>query len=194
MAKSVTHWLEGSPENKKLIKSSLYAYEDNHHKIVEATFQADGAFDSLWLYVYDSKGNWIKRTQYSASKPRTLEQAANSYDNKGHLMKRTILEHGKTKSTERFQNGRVVEWYQYSLDGSLESLESRTVNHYDERGNEVESLTYDKNNHLKTHIVYAYEYDSRGNWIKANSQVVVKDGKLSKDASVITRVLTYYEK
>ena len=69
---------------------------------------------------------------------------------------------------------------------------SKTVFHYDHKGNEIQLLTYLSNGALKEKIDTSYLYDAVGNWIKRTSTWAIKDGKPGAEVTTTERKIKYY--
>lgn len=74
------------------------------------------------------------------------------------------------------------------------TLTGKEVYKYDDKGNITEMTLLDESGALLGKEIYAYEFDSFGNWTKMTTSVaVIEGGKINFEATEVTyRVITYY--
>ena len=121
-------------------------------------------------FAYDSEGNLVKTTSYSANGEIT-GWSESEYDDKGNKIKHIWYN----------RDGMVQEWYTYG---------------YDADGNETKGYCYNADDTLRSW--YTYEFDSYGNWTKyvshgsdgaivstySNAYEYDSNGKLTKQSSL----------
>lgn len=126
--------------------------------------------------------------------PRYTYKFTYMYDEKGNLKEEFM----------RMNNGKLWLRYVYNLKGNQKetlvydeagSLNQKYVSMLDDKGNEIEKQYFDtKTGTVDEKYSYAYEFDSKGNWIKRTaSKWVDVPGKSSfVPDSVTYRTITYY--
>lgn len=74
------------------------------------------------------------------------------------------------------------------------TLTGKEVYKYDDKGNIMEMTLHDESGTLLSKEVYAYEFDSFGNWTKMTTSVaVIEGGKINFEPTEVTyRTITYY--
>jgi protein TonB len=74
------------------------------------------------------------------------------------------------------------------------TLTGKEVYKYDDKGNIIEMTLQDESGTLLSKEVYAYEFDSFGNWTKMTTSVaVIEGGKINFEPTEVTyRTITYY--
>src|SRR5688572_9801493 len=89
------------------------------------------------------------------------------------------------------KGNRVDNAYFLAAGGSLTGKE---VYKYDERGNIIEMTLHNDDGSLLAKEVYAYEFDTVGNWVKMTTSVAVMEGgKVSFEPSEVTyRTISYF--
>ncbi len=157
-------------------------------------------------YEYDSKGNKISETVEDLAKdegPRLValtDKTIYKYDEMGNLIEAAYFKSDGTKGTHSiFKAHKIVHEYDgkgvqtgtfhYDSDGRLIQKWVRKS-----EGNKVSTEYTDSSGMLKSKSVSAYEYDSRGNWIKRSGFVIeFKDSKTSEKPTIIEhRIISYY--
>ncbi len=129
--------------------------------------QYDARYSQKFKFKYDIQGNLEEKLWYG---------------NDGKLRLRYVY---KSK-------GNQLEMLVYDEDGSLNQRYSSIL---DDKKNKLEMNIFDvKDNSIRERYSYAYEYDSKGNWIKQTvSKWVTKDGKSFFELDYVSyRTLTYY--
>jgi YD repeat-containing protein len=184
-------------------------------------YRKDGAVDSTatWQYnaqgqrvaveAHDSRGNLTRSASFDPAGQLTesddykdgllVGKQVLKYDVKGNLLE--VLRYGDGRSpigglTEpiRLVNsydsaGHLVERQEFKPDGSLMW---RQTSAFDKNRNEAEHLVYDQAGLLKSHMTYAYEYDSAGNWTTQKTTEEVSQNPCSHPIRVVYRMITYY--
>lgn len=116
-----------------------------------------------------------------------------TYDNKGRRAEHVNYDAGDAPRYRRLivfdDHGRLVECNDYDGKGRLEAWSKLTR---DGRGNIIVSEEAEGSFYRK--VVYVYEFDYMGNWIKAtNTSCVFKDGLCTPESSGAKyRTITYY--
>ncbi|MCE3225682.1 MAG: hypothetical protein K0S32_233 [Bacteroidetes bacterium] len=146
-------------KNQRLIAD----YDDNFNVTEQKLYSHSNELCFVYRFEYNEKGY---KTQWQVLDPEDMgifQCNKYSYDDKGNLITEDIYEFG-------------------------DELKSKKIFNYDSKNN----LTREQNKHAtkKTFdedLVYKYEFDSIGNWIK---KTIYKNGSLS---SVIEREFEYYK-
>lgn len=128
----------------------------------------DGSILHKWIPKYDTHGNRTEEEIYLGDR-ELLGRYVYVYDVKGHRIE-----------TKRYD--------------SKASLSHRWVYNYDTDGKISEQIEYEGGTAGISTRFYGYQFDSRGNWIKATtSKLVKKKGQSSfEPVEVLYRVITYY--
>jgi hypothetical protein len=132
--------------------------------------KSDPRFSNKFTFQYDDQKRLIEKAWIS---------------NNGRLSIRYVYKYTGNPANQR-------EELVYSADGSLNQ---RSLSILDDQGNEVEQTSFEtRDGSVRGRYSYAYESDSKGNWIKrTTSKWVTKDGKsYYAPASVDYRTITYY--
>lgn len=89
------------------------------------------------------------------------------------------------------KGGKIDNAY-YPVAGN--ALTGKEVYKYDDKGNITEMTLYGGDGAVLSKEVYAYDFDTLGNWTKMTSSVaVIEDGKVAFEPSEVTyRAITYY--
>ncbi len=79
----------------------------------------------------------------------------------------------------------------YNSDGALASW---NVTAYDDKGNEIESVSKKANGSVVNKSIYSYEFDFAGNWVRRNISILVDSGGqlYFEPYGVMYRTITYY--
>jgi hypothetical protein len=141
-------------DEEKLSRKSLYIYDDKGNNIEEERYNEEGKKEGKTFYKYDDKGNEIEGIWY---------------DEKEEINVKIQTQYkGKNKK---------LEWLVYSPDGSF----SRNVNKYDDKGNNIERVQYNKNE--KFNLKLSWKYDKKGNKLEESeydNNGILKGKKLYK--------------
>lgn len=88
--------------------------------------------------------------------------------------------------------GNKIDNAYYPVAGN--TLTGKEVYQYDDKGNITEMILYDGDNSVLSKEVYAYEFDTLGNWTKMTASLaVIEAGKIVFEPSEVTyRAITYY--
>lgn len=152
----------------------VYAYKYNNKKnIIEDNLLKNDSgehFKGRNIYVYDGKGNVIKKTSYNfAEEVSGIRKYV--YDFNGNLIERIIVEgEGSFHRNEKSYPSRK----KYKYDSFNKIIESTIYNSYTGNVESVESWKYEK-------------YDERNNWVKA----IVYENHIPK--FIIEKEIEYYK-
>ena len=128
----------------------------------------DGSLLYKWILKYDTQGNRTEEDIYLGDRELSTRYVY-AYDVKGHR----------------------IETKRYDSQGSVTH---RWVYNYDTDGKIKEQIEYEGGTPGISTRFYDYQFDSRGNWIKATISKLVKKKGLSsfEPVEVAYRVITYY--
>jgi hypothetical protein len=131
-------------------------------------YQSDGTPRFRMVISCDNKARWAEIRQYKAE---------------GVLESRTTC----TADAKL----RVTRCLVYTADGSVDSQE---VIVSDAKGYVTEVASYRADGSVKKRLLYGYEFDAKGNWIKkTKSEWITKNGKsFFEPRQIISRTITYY--
>lgn len=92
-----------------------------------------------------------------------------------------------------YKGGKTDNAYFLAAAGTA-ALTGKEVYKHDARGNVTEMIVYNADGSILSKEVYAYEFDTFGNWVKMTTSIaVVENGKLSFEPTEVTyRTITYY--
>ncbi|MGB5037043.1 MAG: hypothetical protein WBQ66_10565, partial [Blastocatellia bacterium] len=163
----------GYIDGKRVSKSNSIRYEYNPPPMMGAAPapgpqpKRDARYDYEYAYRYDSTRRLIEMTMYM---------------NDGSRGMRYVYEYRGNEKEKRAYTSEDV-------------LNQRYVSVLDKNGNEIEWTSFDTGDgSIKYRYVYAYDFDTAGNWVKKTRQkVVVRDGKSTLEPSSVTyRTIAYY--
>ena len=176
-----------------------------------------GPFDA-----YDIKGNSISssRNRFDPDNPQDRLHRYPFGDDLPVIEKVNVAPDGTLLSTYIYSYNNISrqsEWivclpnglieqrtvYSFSFDGRLDEqttydsamqVFSRTTYTYDDKGNEIEQTSYEKDGSITSAVVFEYEFDKTGNWVKKVMTIKKpKEGQLSIEAIVVYyRGITYH--
>lgn len=168
--------------------SGKYQYDFNGRMIAK---YHDGECEEQ--YEYDGKGN-IVQVYY----PNTDGKDLYEYDQHNLATKQLSISGenslvgslfgGPKRKLTLFVNdkfGNSVEMKVY--DAESKQLLFTQKNTANDKGDEVESIGYNGDGSVYSHVKYNYQYDAKGNWIL--KQTLTKDGKIYRENK---RVITYH--
>jgi hypothetical protein len=182
---------------------SVFAY-DPQGRLKEGTeFNYKGGADFKWEYSYDPTGKRIEETRYDLNTKSFFSRSSYLYDDAGNLIEETrlhALSANDFKWIYRYDDKRnkieedfFVTKFHKPSNGKKSTLDTRTVWHYDGKGNAVDETRYDPSGSMKSKKFYSYEYDARGNWIEQFARTATSSGRPEADPSEVTyRTITYY--
>jgi YD repeat-containing protein len=153
--------------------------------------------------------SWAQRNPASAQAPAVIAALGNDKDQdglKGPVNRvRTETARLSTKDGRLVEGGReLLETTSYDAHGkrtdnayyliSGNPQVGREEYTYDERGNVSEMILHDGNDQILRREVYAYAYDTIGNWVKMITyEVVYEQGKVAQQPTEVTyRNISYY--
>ncbi len=173
-----------------LDSKSTYKYDEKGNNIEENYFETDGSLNTKWINQYDNKDNIVSKYEYNLvgtihSKERY------KYDEKGNLIETYTRYPDSPKEFDREnykydEKGNIIEIYGIGYSSLIGEGESKRNYKYDEKGNIIEenyygnvtSYKYNSKNDLteineynsygklSNNLIFKYEYDKIGNWIK----------------------------
>ncbi len=184
---------------------SFYVYDANGNRVEESNYNSEGKLSFKRTYEYDIAGNEVGVNRYNSNGSLLIKYVCQydvngnkieekRYNSDGNLFSRYIFKYNV--------EGNLLEENSYEADGSLfcqktfrydsdSNLIEWNENYvgdgventykYDTKGNLIE-----ENNYGCPKIVYFYEYDEEGNWIK---QIEYKNGVVVE--KIIERSFVY---
>ncbi|MBV9210920.1 MAG: RHS repeat protein [Acidobacteria bacterium] len=173
---------DGYDLQNKLLGKRTYVYDEQGNLIEEESVKLDDSKqvygNSLTKYKYDGNGNRIERATYQRD-----GSALRPYDFRLGYYREIYLYDAK---------GRRIATSYIGLD---EKLYRTDVTTYDDRGNELESATYNADGTVHERKSYVYEFDRQGNYIKQTTlDWVTEDGKsFFRPTEVEYRAITYFK-
>ncbi|MCG3166121.1 MAG: hypothetical protein POELPBGB_01897 [Bacteroidia bacterium] len=181
LKESIVTWPDGKPAGK-----TVYLYDSAGNNVAEIKYKADGSLGDRIGYRYDNNGNKIASGR---SKPNDelAFSTTYKYDKNGYLI--------ETANDFKQADGLVIFTYKYDDKGRrIETNELpqdrvepfRQLEKYDEHDNVIE-FTSNWLASMPDHIIYKYEYDAQGNWLKKST------ANYNEAISTIEeRVIVYY--
>jgi YD repeat-containing protein len=179
----------------------IYTYDAHGRRVELVCYNAEGAVEGTSRYTYDAQG---RLTAVSSS--GVLSSRVYKYDDKDNLIEEIVygplgrsgyrLVHTYDTQGRRIQTAN----YDDAHDPGL-GIE-KVVTTYDAIGNPTEQTTYftqradepTKPIPPPTRLIYTYEWDTHGNWIKQTQTLCTAEtGKPVCEPSMVTyRTITYY--
>ena len=179
--------------NKWVIMSkSLITYNNDNNISKIESFGKNGSLDKKSVYTYDNGGNPIQFTIYN-SNGSILIESNYTYDSKGTATHTSIAYKNDGSINFRSVNktddkGNVIEGLTFEPDGSIKE---KRVYIRDSNGKRTEQTVYDADGLSLEKETYSYEYDSIGNWIKET--ISSWDRKSGQERQIIrTRTIEYF--
>jgi antitoxin component YwqK of YwqJK toxin-antitoxin module len=158
-------------EPKDTLRRKLLIVFDRKRLMIERReYDANGGQSGRYVFSYDASGNKTEEIHYykDSSHRRCISREAFAYDSKDRLIEESWYDNG--------------------------SLRTKEVSKRDENGNLIEGIRYDGNGSIEERSTISYlEFDSHGNWVKANLKTKAKD-KVSpaNRTTIIRRTITYF--
>lgn len=162
-----------------------YRYDEKNRKIEETSHDGKGNF--IYRTNFEFNGDKLASVETIDSDEKTLVKIDKyTYDNNGNRVKEySFRTADKLETVEDYtynENNKRTSWV---LTQNNE-LKAKITFSYDEKGNLTESITSDSKDNQLEAVSYAYEYDTKGNWVKKTVR--------RNDAPfvVVERKITYY--
>ena len=183
-------------EKGNKLRTDWYDSRNNLERITVFGY-LDGSRVSASKYIEREYGPRIGTSGPLSNKkmdPRYQHRFEYKYDDKKRL----------TEKTEFLSNGEVVYRSVYKYEGDQKetllyadgnSPPQRSVYTLDDKGNEIEHTVFAHDGSIRTKLSHAYEFDSKGNWIKRTTSRTENDERLRRfmpPTSVHIRTITYY--
>ena len=178
--------------NGVLTAKAFFNYDDRGRQVEATFFSPPGSVNHVQSYAYDDKGNMIREVHRNPDGTIRNSQV-NTYDADGRLTEYSLHKPDGTfyqRNVYTYDGrGRETGWAIYKEDGApVMGLTRR----YDEKGNVSELLRHSKGV-ITARETYAYEFDSRGNWVKRKTErETTRDGKTKVELEVAYRTITYF--
>lgn len=193
--------LKAFRSNGNLTSKSTFKYDDKGNRIEENSYNSEGNLTKKWTYKHDEKGNKIERKIYDSEGVLNFKVDFD-YDENGNLLEENSYDSKDTyngKITYQYdKKENVIERNNYDSEGALnfkdnfdynengqmveensyisEDLDSKTTYMYDNKGNNIERISYNSDGRLDSKITY--KHDDKGNIIEYN--FYNSDGSLNK--------------
>ncbi|MBK6344552.1 MAG: hypothetical protein IPF68_01240 [Bacteroidales bacterium] len=150
-------------------KKYVYSYTNEGFRKDLCIYSGDNLLTLKIEYKYDSEGRLLKDVSFN-DKGQIEKEIAYLYGKDDFLTEVNILNpNGELQKKVRYvysSSGFMAESNQYKANGELER---RITYLQDLKGNNIEEKTYSFEGILLTSVLYKYEYDVWGNWIKKTS-------------------------
>lgn len=175
--------------NDVLLDSTVYVYADNLLS-TENHFLSDTAVECTFYYTfkYNNNGKLLSKQKVDGSQIFFVDQYA--YDGKNR-----ISEEKKYDNNGEFTIGYLYTYDDQDLIVVRKSMNEqgvqrrRTTYSYDQYGNLVEEIWYDKETtFILREVSYTYTYDDKGNWISR----ITYEGPDKNPTEVVVRSIDYY--
>jgi len=184
----------------------IYIYDDHGNLKEKKGFDSNNNLLGSYSYLYDPEGNvveerssgtnklyysnWVQKRRYDAN-GRMIEES--SYEEQDGRLVPYDFRLGYYKRVNLYDSqGRVVGTNYIGLDEGLYRTESTK---FDDRGNEIESTTFNADGTINSRESYSYEFDRYGNAIKDTTyEWLTEDGKsFFRPKDVTYRTITYFK-
>jgi hypothetical protein len=184
----------------------LYKFDEAGNIVEQNSYDDDGELSNHWTYLYDQQNRKVQSSMQMLSwdKNRALITIY-SYDEKGRLVEEKTFMNEENAVLPAESSGvhqRMLiydgsKWWtssrEYSKGGQLVGI---SYLKRDDRGNEIEDISYDGAGSIEHKIRYEYKYDKRGNWIvQKTSRWNTADGQSRYQLDEIEyRKIEYFKK
>jgi len=183
----------GPVSSGSLVEKSIHTYDAEGNRTATATYNGDGFLLKKTTYAYDTRDNLTEMV--SSDDAGLIEKTTYIYDEKGQPTEEGVYyTHGPVMHRSVYSydlKGHRRQSLSYARDGSA----TKTIYTYDTKGNVTTRATYAADDSLIDKLIYAYEFDSTGNWIKQTESIcdpTVQSGKSAcAPSAVISRTVTY---
>lgn len=156
-----------------LVSRNTFAYDDAGRQLSQTRYDADGSLSSTYSITYDAHGKPVERVRHEGG--ILTYRIRYTYDSKRRLITQetvgSVLE-ADVPPTEAHAPGRVVYVY---------------------KGKDWprEAIAYDADGPVRERL--AYEYDSRGNWVKKTRIIRPGTGPTARESRRVEyRTITYF--
>jgi len=159
--------VEYSSGSKEPLSRMVYHYKyDSTGNTLESEGIPEGETTGYRVeYTYDNIGNKVKSISHGRDGTVT-ETTQYEYDSSGHLLSETrYLPENKELKLKYDIRGNMVEHLFSSPDGKITEILT-----YDDKGNMTSHTMADPASSDNT-VVYNYDYDAQGNWIKKRNSL-----------------------
>ncbi|MFZ2656319.1 MAG: hypothetical protein WAX69_15410 [Victivallales bacterium] len=157
------------------INQTVCRYDSKGNRIEQSTYSADGSLNTKYLDKHDDKGNITEQAGYNAVGTLTSKNIY-KYDIKGMLIEDAYYATDGVLFQKLIymydENGNRIEATCYNSDGVLDFKDNSK---YDEKGKQIEGTLYSADGSLEFKDIF--KYDEKGNMIE---QQGYKDGALRK--------------
>ncbi|HXG65658.1 MAG TPA: hypothetical protein VNO70_11165 [Blastocatellia bacterium] len=170
----------------------VYKYDDKDRRTEWATLNPDGSVSDRYVSSYDERGNLVEEIVYITD-GSVHTRSVYSYDDRGKMTA------GTTYDAQDIIIGKA--FYFYDKDGNkteqafYDGNGSPAVKMLIKHGEASEETHFEpKDGSIRYRLVYAYEADAAGNWIKRTTfKAYTKLGKSYFEPIEVThRTFTYY--
>lgn len=185
----------GQCEEGKRLRSTYYRYDREGNLLLYSDcFDPDNPTARLYRYPFGEQSPLVRR-ENRAPDGRIIGIEIFSFDNARRQAERLSCDADgsmEQKSVHLFNaDGRLVEQTIYDAN---HQVFNRTTYAYDTRGNELERTDYKGDNTVINVVLFDYEFDEFGNWVKQRMTVkrLTEDGLKSETLAITYRLITYY--
>lgn len=230
-----TGWEEYNSARPIPVKN-IYTYDSKGRRIKQTVAYTESNEQSILIFIYDSDGNKVEERSYypvpitndSKQTDKYYEKYLNRftrYKYDGNNLIQTTY-YNKTGSITNkvlviYENGNIKETIAYSADADGNLIDRyRTFFRYDEKGNMIEKIVFNKDDSIKnryvdgfdeqgyriSRIIYdsnekitsksslTYVYDSHGNWLSYTSDDLNSSERINNGEPFPAelRTITYY--
>ena len=181
-------------EGKDTVSESIHYFQEmssKYHKYTKKYFsKSKGMYVEKGFFEDEYDNGKLISSIWRLTLDTFLRKGIYQYDNKGNLLE--FIEYSNDNMGNFTHKTNITYNTQYRKIKDVSSLSdgSKIETYFDEQGNEVKNVKYDKDNIIgrETSYTKVYKYDLNGNWIKCETFLL--DGTL---ATVSERKIEYWK-
>jgi YD repeat-containing protein len=158
-------------------KKSYSIYDPQGNQVERIEYDVSGNVIMRSTDRYDEQGRAIEGT-YSGPENFRPEYWRNRYDARGSCVEVVTYTRGESTKTVRKFDNRGMEIEALTYDGT-EHLEERVKSGYDDRGNKTEASSYDGKGKLYYRVITRYHYGQQGRKLEEATSYYNPNGTLS---------------
>jgi hypothetical protein len=149
-------------------KKFTYTYDENDRLIEKNHFYYEMEEVDLHLkttFKYDDAANVIEKVEYNISEDR-YQKFLCKYDENNKLIKEICYNSEVLDCKNYYEYSKNYKKLKFKSYNKNDSLQNMSFEHYDDKGNLIEILSYDSDKKISGIEEYKYIYDKKGNWIR----------------------------
>ena len=145
-------------------------------------------------YTYDNAGRLVGREELYINYMGGLQHSKYSYknDDGGRAVEELVewpsYNSSVTRNKYKYGGNKIIEISTYEDD----VFSTKITYKYDDKGNETEKCTYDKDGNLTSKQTSEYKFDAKGNWTERKTYNW-KNGTIEGLDGIETRTIEYYD-